>query len=246
MGPNIAPLLIGLAAMGAALVVVGAVIAVRRLFQRIRLRPRRDTTHASDGWLADHEWPTPSQGTGDPGAAEAARSAPTSSQPQPFADRREGATVDVAERRAEAILHAAMQEADRLLREGRLEAEREAQDTLAAAEARGESLLRESEAEGDRRARAIIESAMTQARDLVDKANQAAGGIMADAHRERARLVDDLRRERARVEETRSRLSTFLVDVLDEVHTPRSARPATNVRDISEAREGRTTAAGDL
>jgi len=48
------------------------------------------------------------------------------------------------------------------------------------------------------------------------------------------------------VEETRTRLSTFLVDVLEEVEgAPAASEGLANVRDLSEARGVRTSAGAD-
>ena len=146
MRSEVAPLLIGFAAAGMLLVVIGIVLAVRRLSERVRLRSRRPRSGESEGWATSQDWVyrtrVPREVRAKPPGP---RSKAKASFGEPSADRQGSlVAVEEARRRAEAM--------------------------LAAAERRCERLLRESEAEAERRAGEIIEDARTQARELLEDA----------------------------------------------------------------------------
>jgi len=112
-------------------------------------------------------------------------------------------------------------------------AEQRADELLATAARECEVLRRESQVEAAR----ITEDAQRQSRDLLEKAELEAARIVAGAGQERAWLVDELARERSVLEETRTRLSGFLADVLDEVEVPlATSEGSANDRDPGEAR----------
>jgi len=222
MSSDVAPLLIGFAAVGMLLILIGIVLATRGLFERIRLRPRRRSGGGPEGWGTSQEWVYRSRA---PREGRAQLPHPTSKAEAtaggPTADHQGSpAAIEEAQRRAE--------------------------EMLAAAERGSESLRRESQEEVEHRAVEITEDARRQARELLEAAELEAKEIVVAAGQERARLLNELARERAVVEETRTRLSTFLVDVLEEVEGPPAASegPA-NVRDLSEARGVRTSAGAD-
>ena len=220
---------------------------MRRVFDRVRRGSRGSWSAVHDGWLADREWMSRGHDVHDEGEEASVGPEPEVGSPEDVAD---AARTRPCSKRLSAeqqeILAGAAERAASVLRESEAEAERRAQEVLANAERRHESLLREGAAEAERRASEITEAAWKQARKLVEKAELDAREIVAAAERERGRLVDDLARERALVEETRTRLSTFLVDVLEEVDgAPAPGSTSTNVRDLTEAREMRTSAGGD-
>jgi hypothetical protein len=250
MGSDVAPLLIGFAAAGVLLVLVGLVLAARHLFERRRLRPRHRAT-SGEGRGTSQEWVY-------------GRHAPREGQPDSFGRPSDvEAAVEEGERKAEETLAAAERQSEDLRRESEAEAERtaveitenarrqarellenaevEAGEIVTAAERQSENLRRESEAEAERTAVEITEIARGQARELLEEAELEANGILAHAGQERARLLNELARERALVVETRMRLSSFLVDVLEEVEGAVS-EGAANVRDLNEARGAKTSA----
>ena len=148
MSSEVAPLLIGFAATGLLLVVLGIVVATRRLLERIRLRPERhwSLSGGSGGWATSQEWVyrprVPREVRAEPPGATSKAEA---SVGEPSAGRQGSlAVVDEARRRADVM--------------------------LAAAERRCERLLRESEVEAERRAGEIIEDAWRQAGELLDEA----------------------------------------------------------------------------
>ena len=98
-----------------------------------------------------------------------------------------------------------------------------------------------SEAEAERRAAEVTDAARRQAQQLLEDAQLQAARILADARHERTLLVEDLERERSVLEETRTRLSGFLTNALEEV----AVAPAANVRDLHEARAVRTSTGAD-
>lgn len=119
------------------------------------------------------------------------------------------------------------------------EAPPRANELLAAARER-EVLRRESEAEAER----ITEHARRQARDLLEEAEREATRIVDAAGQERAQLMNELAHERSVWEETRTRISGFLVDVLEEVEgAPAASEEPANVP--TSARRGRTPAGAD-
>ena len=68
----------------------------------------------------------------------------------------------------------------------------------------------------------------------------------SDARHERTRLVEELARERSVLEETRTRLSGFLTDALEEVGTATGmSEGSANVQDLDEARAVRTSTGAD-
>jgi cell division septum initiation protein DivIVA len=242
MSSNLAPLLVGLAVVGLSMVVIGGIHSMRRLFGRVRSGSRGSWSARYDGWLADQDWMSHGHDVHDEREEAPVRHEPEVGSPEGVVDLRHLPVLEEAERRAQEILARAADRAASVLGESEAEAERRAQESLANAE----SLLREGAAEAERRANEITEAARTQARKLVEKAELDARAIVAAAERERGRLVDDLARQRALVEETRTRLSTFLVDVLEEVDgVPAPDSTSMNVRDLTQAREMRTSAGGD-
>jgi hypothetical protein len=56
MSSVVAPLLIGFAAAGLLLVVIGIVLAIRRLFERVRLSSGRRRSRESEDWATSQEW----------------------------------------------------------------------------------------------------------------------------------------------------------------------------------------------
>ncbi len=126
------------------------------------------------------------------------------------------------------------------------EATRKAEELFFADEQRREEHRRRSEAEAERKAADISDRARRRANELLEEAKVEAERIIAAAGEERARLVAQLADERSILEETRTRLSGFLTDVLDEVgaKSTTSAEPA-NVRDLEEARAVRTSTRAD-
>lgn len=246
MGPNVAPLVLGFAAVGLLMLLVGGIVFFRRLLGRIRLRSRSTSSPRYDGWLADQEWMSRPQGARGERAEQTEAPKTQVGEHERIAGRKDSPALEGAQHRVEELLAEAAEQGASVLRESEAEAERRAKEMLADAERRCEILLREREAEAEGKAAEITQGAWKQARKLLEKAEHDAKEIAATAERERARLVDALARERALVEETRTRLSAFLVDVLDEVEgVPPASQPPTNVRDLGEAREIRTSAGGD-
>lgn len=143
MSSEVAPLLIGFAAAGMLLVVIGIVLAARRLYEQLRLRSARLRSRESEGWATRQEW------IYRPRVPREARSEPLDPTSKaeagfgdPSADRQ--SSLDAVE-----------------------EARRKAELMLAATERRCDRLLRESEAEAERRADEIIEDALRQASELL-------------------------------------------------------------------------------
>ena len=126
------------------------------------------------------------------------------------------------------------------------EATRKAEELFFAAEQRREEHRHRSEAKAERKAADITDHARRRANELLEEAKVEAERIIAVAGQERARLVAKLADERSILEETRTRLSGFLTDVLDEVGAASTTveEPA-NVRDLDEARSVRTSARAD-
>ena len=117
--------------------------------------------------------------------------------------------------------------------------EHKAQELLVLAERQSKGLRRESEAEAER----ITKDARRQARKLLEEAELEATRVIEAADRERATLVEQLAKERSVLEETRTRLSGFLTDVLDEVEGAPAASEGSAVgRDLGEALAVRTSA----
>jgi len=247
MSQDLAPLLVGFAAVGLLIFLIAAIAAVRRLFLRVRLRPRSHAGHGDDGWAAGRDWVSERRGRVHEVADTIVPRDMQATEQEQEAAREESAAIEGAERRVEEMLAAAAQQAESHLRESTAEATRTAQELIAAAERRSEALLGEAQTRAEREAQETTQGAWKQARKLLEKAELEAGEIVAAAERERGRLVDELARERALVEETRTRLSGFLVDVLEEVDgTSAPGHESTNVMDLNEAREIRTSAAADL
>ena len=121
----------------------------------------------------------------------------------------------------------------------------QAEELLIAARHRGEELLRESEAEAERKASEIADVARRQAEAVVQRAELEATRIVAAADQERVQLVQALARERSVQENTRTKLSAFLADMLAEVEAaaPDTQEVQANVRDLDEVRAVRKAAA---
>ena len=119
------------------------------------------------------------------------------------------------------------------------EATRTAEALLVVAEQRRVDVLSASEAEAERRAAEVTDAARRQAQQLLEDAQFQAARILADARHERTLLVEGL--ERSVLEDTRTRLSGFLTNALEEV----AVAPAANVRDLHEARAVRTSTGAD-
>lgn len=244
MSSNLAPLLVGLAVVGLSIVVIGGIHAMRRLLGRVRSGSRGSWSAGYDGWLADQEWMSHGHHVKDERKAAPGRPELELGSPEDGAELPHLSVLEEAERRAQEILAPAADRAAGVLHESEAEAQRRAEEVLVNAE----SPLREGVAEAERRANEVTQAASTQARKLVEEAELEARAIVAAAERERGRLVDDLARQRAVVEETRTRLSTFLIDVLEEVDGVPAPAPdsrSTNIRDLTQARERRTSAGGD-
>jgi len=179
------------------------------------------------------------------------------------ARRRANELLEEAELQAERIVVAAGRERARLVdelaqeradleRRTRLgaqstvqEAARQAEELLVAAKQQCTSLVRKAEAEAQRKVAEITGDAERRARELLGEAEREAGRIAVDAIHERARLVEELARERSVLEETRTRLSGFLADSLEEVEAPRpESKASADARD-DEALAVRTSAEAD-
>ena len=143
MSSDVAPLLVGFAAAGMLLVVIGIVLAIRRLLERIRLTSSRQSREY-EGWATSQEW------IYRPRAPRAVRA-----EPLDQASKAEGSAGDPSGGRQSSL--AAVDEA-----------RHRAGVMLAIAERRCERLLRESDAEAERRAGEIIEDALRQARELLE------------------------------------------------------------------------------
>jgi F0F1-type ATP synthase membrane subunit b/b' len=222
MSSDLTPLLIGFATVGLFLILIGMTLTMRRLFQRARLRGRRHAFQSGEGWATDHEWVYRPRAQ-----RERQEEPPESASPAEASSSEAG--LDLKDTHG-----------------GLDEAHREAEELLAAAKRQSEELLQASEAEARHRAGTITEIAQRQAQERLDEAEVEARRVVTAAIREHARLLEELARERAVVEETRTRLSSFLVDVLEEVESvPATGEPPGNVRDLNEARGVRTSAGGD-
>jgi hypothetical protein len=93
----------------------------------------------------------------------------------------------------------------------------------------------ESPADGSRQTQEVLEEA-----DLEAKA------IVAAAQAERTERLTELARDLAAIEETRTKLSRFLTDVLEEIDDTRSADGSRdNVHQLGEARDMKTAASAD-
>ena len=98
----------------------------------------------------------------------------------------------------------------------------------------------ESEAAAERKAAEVNAAARRQAQQTLEEAEAEAARIIGDARNERIRLVGELARERSVLEETRTRLSGFLTDALEEVESATQSEAAT-VQHLDEARAVRTS-----
>ena len=115
-----------------------------------------------------------------------------------------------------------------------------AEELIADAEKRREVLLRHGEAEAER----TTEEARRQAKELLAEAELEARRIVDAAQRERAELRSEFAQKLAVLEETRTRLSGLLADVLDEVEgAPVATNDAdANGRQLDEALRARASA----
>jgi hypothetical protein len=120
------------------------------------------------------------------------------------------------------------------------------EEATRAAEERRAHLLNETLAEADRTAAEVVDDARRQGELLLEEARREAARVVAAAHQKRMGLVGDLARERSVFEETRTRLSGFLADTLENIGAASTTdeRPA-NVRELDEARATRTSARAD-
>jgi cell division septum initiation protein DivIVA len=121
------------------------------------------------------------------------------------------------------------------------EATRTAETLLMVAEQRRVDLLSESEAAAERKAAEVAARARQQAQEMLEHAQAQAAGIIAAAQDERTRLVEELARERSVLEQTRTRLSGFLTDALEEVEAATETDGAPNVQNLDDARAVRTS-----
>ena len=128
MSPEFAPLLIGFAASGMLLVVIGIVLAIRRLLERSRLRSEPRRSRGYEGWATSQEWVY---------------------RPRVPGQVREGslAAVEEARRKADVMLADAERRSQRLLRESEAEAERRAGEIIEDAWKQAGELLVEAEFE---------------------------------------------------------------------------------------------------
>jgi dsDNA-specific endonuclease/ATPase MutS2 len=101
----------------------------------------------------------------------------------------------------------------------------------------------EREAAIERKAAEVTAGARQQAQEMLEHAEAEAASIIADARNERTRLVEELARERSVLEQTRTRLSGFLTDALEEVEGATERGGAPNVQNLDEARAVRTSGA---
>jgi cell division septum initiation protein DivIVA len=159
--------------------------------------------------------------------------------------------VDAADRKLAGLVNELVQEHSSLeetrTRLDSLEAiakaeQHRAEQLLVTAERQSEALRRESEAEAER----ITEEARHQVRDLLEEAELEAKRIVDAADQERAGLLSELAQERSILEETRTRLTGFLADALEEVEgTPAASPGPSNVHDLGEALRLRTSSGAD-
>ena len=85
-----------------------------------------------------------------------------------------------------------------------------------------------------------------QAHDVLEEADLEAKAIVAAAQAERTERLTELARDLAAIEETRTKLSRFLTDVLEEIDDTRSADGSRdNVHQLGEARDMKTAASAD-
>lgn len=123
------------------------------------------------------------------------------------------------------------------------EATRTAETLLMVAEQRRVDILSESEAAAERKAAEVTGEARRVAQRTLEEAEAEAARIIGDARNERKRLVGELARERTVLEETRTRLSGFLTDALEEVESATQRSEAATVQDLDNARAVRTSSA---
>ena len=125
MSSDVAPLLVGFAVVGLLLVLIGTILAIRRLVERMRLRPRERQTRTQGG-AASQEW------VYRPRAGREGRAEPSGGRTiatdggarSSSADRRPEALRRESEVEAELITEDARRQARELLEEAKLEANR--------------------------------------------------------------------------------------------------------------------------
>lgn len=244
MTSGVTPLLIGFAAIGLLLIPIGMFFAVRRLFERVRLRPRRGAGRGSDGQGTDQDWVyrprTQGQARAEPPGSKA-RTGTASPSPEPPDDPALHRS-SLARRRTTLHFGSSSANAPSVLREEG-EPPHGATD-LPAEEQHTDPLLPESRSNLVRSADAVTDDTQRQVRAVLEKAEFEAQAVVAAARDERTRILRELARECAAVEETRTKLSGFLTGVLDEIDaTPSVHEPSADVHDLSEARDMKTARA---
>jgi hypothetical protein len=196
---DVAPSLIGFAAAGLLLTVIGVTLGARRLLDRARLR-RRSRGPKPEGWETSQDWVYRPRASGHPGT-DASRAntysgtdgsdsgvardvvAPTAQTPAPPGD-----DSPEAEQRATRTVEHARRLARRLIEETQLEL----REMATAAEREREDLRRRCEAEAKEEADAVVEEARRRAAEIQESAELQANRMAAasaQAH------LDELRRE---------------------------------------------------
>ena len=246
MNSGVAPLLIGFAAIGVLLIPIGMFFAARRLFERMRLRPRRGEGRGSEGQGADQGWVYRPRAQGDAGAEPPSSKARTGTG-DPSPERQDDpALLRASLARRRTTLHFGSSSANvPRVRWEEDEPPHGAKD-LPAVEQHRDAPLPEGPSNLVRSADVITDDTQRQAREVLEKAELEAQAVVAAAHDERTRILGELARECAAVEETRTKLSGFLAGVLDEIDaTPSVHEPSADVHVLSEARDMKTAARAD-
>jgi vacuolar-type H+-ATPase subunit H len=149
-------------------------------------------------------------------------------------DAREAAVIRDAER----SLAEARREASAIV----TQAEQKAHEIAAAAENARQALLAGARESAGRSAGEIRKDAKRTASAIVKEAEEKAGEIVAAAELLRAQVERELALERQLADEKRRELSTLLVNLLGDVQRA-SAGGTTNIRNLSDARETRSSSA---
>jgi hypothetical protein len=126
MSSDIAPLLVGFAVVGLLLVLIGIVLVVRRLAERMRMRHRERRPGTLEGGAASQDWMYRPRARGErqPEPSAAQPTATDDGAGGPSTDRQQAARRRDSEAEAERITEEAHRRARELLEEAELEANR--------------------------------------------------------------------------------------------------------------------------